>query len=250
MIISFFRSYFTSLRMHVAAAIGGAALAGVATSAISSHAASSAADTQAQAAENASDATQATAAQTRNDLLPYMKLGTDNIAGVQSSLKNPALTTSFAAPTQAQAAATPGYQFTLNNGLKAVQNSASARGLGVSGAAQKGAASYATGLADSTYNDTYNRALSTYNTNQTTATNQYNKLLGLVGVGENAAAQVGNNATQATASSNNELTSGAAASAAGTVGSANAINSGVSGATNSALTYALLNKTNPSLFAS
>ena len=47
---------------------------------------------------------------------------------------------------------TPGYQFTLNQGEKAVQNSAAARGLGVSGAALKGAATYATGLSDSTYN--------------------------------------------------------------------------------------------------
>jgi len=46
----------------------------------------------------------------------------------------------------------PGYQFTLNQGLESTQNAAAARGLGVSGAALKGAASYATGLADNTYN--------------------------------------------------------------------------------------------------
>jgi hypothetical protein len=45
----------------------------------------------------------------------------------------------------------PGYQFTLGQGLKSVQNGAAARGLANSGAALKGAAGYATGLANSTY---------------------------------------------------------------------------------------------------
>lgn len=79
---------------------------------------------------------------------------------------------------------TPGYQFNLQQGLKSVQNSASARGLGVSGAAQKGAASYATGLADSTYQNQFNNAV----TNQT---NQFNRLMGLTQLGQNSAAGVG-----------------------------------------------------------
>jgi hypothetical protein len=45
----------------------------------------------------------------------------------------------------------PGYQFTRDQGLKSVQNSAAARGLGTSGAALKGAANYSTGLANSTW---------------------------------------------------------------------------------------------------
>jgi hypothetical protein len=57
--------------------------------------------------------------------------------------------------TQAELEATPGYQFTRNQGLKAVQNSAAARGLGSSGMAQRGAAEYATGLADQTWQNVY-----------------------------------------------------------------------------------------------
>lgn len=45
----------------------------------------------------------------------------------------------------------PGYQFARTQGLKAVQNSAAARGLGVSGAALKGAATFSQGLADQNY---------------------------------------------------------------------------------------------------
>ena len=46
---------------------------------------------------------------------------------------------------------TPGYQFTLDQGLKAAQNNATAQGLGVSGAAMKAASTYTSGLADQTY---------------------------------------------------------------------------------------------------
>ncbi len=58
----------------------------------------------------------------------------------------------------------PGYQFTLNQGLKSVQNSAAARGLGTSGAALKGAAAYGTGLANSTYGTYVNQLQNSSNT--------------------------------------------------------------------------------------
>lgn len=53
-------------------------------------------------------------------------------------------------PTQAELEKTPGYQFNLAQGLNAVQNSNAAKGLGLSGAGIRGAARYATGLADNT----------------------------------------------------------------------------------------------------
>jgi hypothetical protein len=65
----------------------------------------------------------------------------------------------------------------------------------------------------------------------------YNRLSSLLGVGENAAAGVGNMGVQATSNIGNTLTSGAAAQAAGTIGSANAY----SGALNSGMGYYMLN---------
>jgi hypothetical protein len=91
---------------------------------------------------------------------------------------------------QATLEKTPGYQFNLTQGLKSVQNSAAARGLGTSGAALKGASTFATGLADSTYQNQFNNAV----TNQT---NAYNRLKGLVDTGENASAQTGSAGTAA-----------------------------------------------------
>lgn len=63
-------------------------------------------------------------------------------------------------PTMAQLEQTPGYQFTLNQGLKGVQNSNAARGLAGSGEALAGAANYATGLAGTTYQQQFQNYLS------------------------------------------------------------------------------------------
>lgn len=109
----------------------------------------------------------------------------------------------------------PGYQFTLQQGLKSVQNSAAARGLGVSGAALKGAAQYATGLSNSTYG--------TY----------VNNLLGASTIGENAgAALAGVGSNTGNQISSNQIGAGNAQAAAynsigGAVG--NAANSTVQG---------------------
>ncbi len=98
----------------------------------------------------------------------------------------------------------PGYQFTREQGLKSVQNSAAARGLGTTGSALKGAASFATGLADSTYG------------------NQVNRLMGSANMGlsaANALAGVGTSAGQGIA---NSQIAGGNAAAAGWNGMANA----------------------------
>jgi hypothetical protein len=207
---------------------------------MSSSASRSAANTQAQAAEDAAHLQNDQYNQTQANLRPYMDLGQSYIDPLKNALANPMLTQQFTAPSSADAASTPGYQFTLNQGLKSVQNSAAARGLGVSGAAMKGAASYTTGLADSTYNDVFNRALQTFNTNYSSAANNVNRLTNIVGSGQNAAATNGSLGAQAVGNIGNTLTSGANAQAAGTIGSANALANGLNGITNGVTSYALL----------
>lgn len=225
----------------MAIVIGGAiaAVGAVGGAVISSSGAKSAASTQAQAAEDAAHLQNDQYSTTQANLKPYMDLGSSYIDPLKNALANSMLTQQFSAPTAAQAQATPGYQFTQTQGLKAVQNSAAARGLGVSGAAMKGAASYATGLADSTYNDVFNRALQTFNTNYSSAANNVNRLQGIVGSGQNAAATNGSLGAAAVGNIGNTLTSGANASAAGTVGSANAASGALSSIGNNALIYGL-----------
>lgn len=145
---------------------------------------------------------------------------------------------------------TPGYQWNLSQGEQAVTNSAAARGLANSGAAQKGAASYASGLADSTYQNQYNDTLGTANallgvnaSNQSNITNTWNRENQLLGYGANAAgASAGNALTAAGASANYGAQSGNAL-ASGQIGSTNALTSGLNSAGNSYMLYnALLNR--------
>lgn len=156
------------------AVVGAGALSAGATA----YGASEAADAQTDAANQANQTQRDQYAQTRADLAPYRDLGAVGTNALTSRIGE---LTSPIQMDQATLEQTPGYQFNLTQGLKAVQNSAAARGLGASGAAQKGAASYATGLADSTYQNQFNNA----NTNQT---NAYNRLMGLVSSGQSAAA--------------------------------------------------------------
>lgn len=106
---------------------------------------------------------------------------------------------------------TPGYQFTMNQGLKSLANQNAAKGLGLSGAQQKGALEYATGLADNTFGQQYNRALQSYMTNYGMASDMFNRLSGLAGMGQNSAAGVGNAGMQTASSMGNLAMQGAQA---------------------------------------
>lgn len=220
---------------------GGLSLGGAVIGAIG---AQDAAQTQADAAAQAGQQAYAQYLQTRNDLAPYRDAGSNALGQLPSAMANPLLSTAFRAPTAEEARATPGYQFTLDQGLKAAQNSASARGLGASGAAMKGASAFANGLADTTYNDVYNRSLGTFKTNYGMASDNVNRLLGVATLGQNAAANTGSVGTQTANTVANSLTAGGNAAAAGTVGMTNAITGGLSGAGNSLLLGQLLSRNN------
>jgi hypothetical protein len=145
--------------------------------------------------------------------------------------------------TQAELEATPGYQFTRAQGLKAVQSAAAARGLGVSGASLKGAADFATGLADKTYLDQFNvqqqRFQDVLNLNtaqQGNLQNRFQRLNALATIGANAAAGQATAGTAAAATQGNYLNQAGLASAAGTTGAANAL----TGAANNYLGYNML----------
>lgn len=141
---------------------------------------------------------------------------------------------------------TPGYEWNYAQGMRAVNNSAASRGLGLSGAQLKGAESFASGLADNTYQNQYNNALTQYQTNYNAAANNVNRLMSLLGVGQSAANQTGAYGMQNAANLGNYLTSGANAQASGQVGSANALSNALSGVGNNALLYSMLGNMNGS----
>lgn len=302
----------------VTAILGAGAVSGVGSligGKISSSAATSAAQQQAQAAEqaaqlqfqaeqNALGVQQQQFGQTQKNLAPYLSEGQVGLNYLNNYLGNllPGPEMNFynlpsavpgimagaarAAPTlnvpgnMQQLQATPGYQFALQQGLMATQNSQAAQGLATSGSALKSAAGYAQGLASTTYQNQFQNALNTYNsqysnllgagslTGQLEQANnqqvlqygqlylgqtqqQYNMLAGLAQMGLGAAtgqAQYGQLAAQnigninlgAASAIGQNITSGAAAQAAGTVGSANAIGNALSGLGSSGSNTALL----------
>jgi hypothetical protein len=244
-----------------AAAIGGiaAGVGAIGGALISSNGAQSAADTQAAAANNAAQEQWNQFEATQANEQPYMNLGqsaiipqlqamgynvTQNSNGQYSLSVNPnsILQQQFQAPTLAQAQSTPGYQFTLQQGEQAINNSAAAKGGLLSGATLKDLTAYGQALASTTYQQAFNNDLSTFNTNYNSAASNVNRLSGLTTLGQNAATTVGNQGLQTAANAGQLTTSGANASAAGTVGSSNAISGALSSLGSSASNYALLSQ--------
>lgn len=177
-----FKDNYVMCNAFVATAIIGAgALAAGATI----YASSQASKAQTNAANTAAQTAQGFYNTTRGDLSDYQAAGQD----ATKKLQDANYYTDPIVMDQNALEATPGYQFTKTQGLKATQNAVAARGLGVSGAALKGAATFATGLADNTYKTQFDIA----NINQT---NAYNRLKGIIDTGESAAAKVGSAGTQ------------------------------------------------------
>lgn len=69
----------------------------------------------------------------------------------------------FQAPTMAQAQADPGYQFALNQGMDALQNSQAARGMARTGGALKDLMAYGQQAAAQQYDKVYDRAAQQHN---------------------------------------------------------------------------------------
>lgn len=163
----------------------------------------------------------------------------------------------FTAPTAAQARATPGYQFALNQGEGAVQAGAAANGSLLTGGTLNAEQRFGQGLADTNYNNTYNQALQGYNTNYNTwannQANQFNRLAAISGMGQTSAQTLGNQNMQASGQVAQTLgqtgqqlaqdfQNAGAATASGYVGSANAWGQGITGATSSLSNMGMLSQ--------
>lgn len=212
---------------------------------------------QAQEAQNALDFQKQQFATQQQNLAPWLNAGSSavsTLSGLVPQLNaQSAAYPSFTAPTAEDARNTPGYQFQLQQGEGAVDNGAAARGGLLSGNTLNAENQFGQGLADSTYNDTYNRALQTYGTNfnafNTTQANQFNRYASLAGVGQQAATTLGQEGQAAAGNVANidlntgqqqaqSLNNAASATASGYVGAANS----ATGAVNNISQYALLSQ--------
>lgn len=145
--------------MPPAAAIAGAAVVGAGASIIAGNKAAkaqkNAATQQAQSAAAQIAEEQRQYDQTREDYAPYRETGYKALDTL-SSLYGVNPDGSTIDPTAALKA-TPGYQFTLDQGLKAIDRGNAARGVLNSGGADKARLRYAEGIASSTYDSYANR---------------------------------------------------------------------------------------------
>ena len=195
----------------VAAAIigGGAALAG---GAMASSASKKAARTQAASADRASQIQQENFEQTRKDLMPYKQAGDTSLSQLMGQMTPDGYFNQTY--TGQDIYSDPSYQFRLQQGQDAIQSSAAAKGGLLTGATLKALQNYGQESASQEYSNAYNR----FNADQT---NRYNRLSNLVGIGQNAAAQVGNAGAQTAQAVANNTMAGANSIAAGQVASAN-----------------------------
>ena len=223
----------------VAIGLGVAGAASAIGSVVSSSGAKQAASTEAAASEAATAEQTAAREQEQQNIAPYLQYGTTAGNELTSELQSGAL--GAAAPTdQTQIANFPGYQFTLQQGLLSTQNAAAAQGLGVSGAALKGAASYATGLAATNYQNFFNDYWSNQN-------NRYNMLANTMNMGANAASNLNTNLTSSSNSEASNINTAAANVGNAQQSAANATGTGISnlgsGVSNALLANALLGQT-------
>ena len=199
---------------------------------------------------------------------PWVTAGSEAVTSLSNGIKSGSYNTptgSFTpqgydnpgnfSPTSFNFQADPGYQFTLGEGLKATSRQAAASGNYLGGGTSKALAKYATGFANQTYNDAFNRNQQEntfganlwnqnrqfdYGVNQNAnnfgynqfvgnrsftadqSNNAYNRVYSLAGLGFNAQQGAGQMTTELGRNVADITTGQGNASASGTMGVANA----------------------------
>lgn len=134
----------------------------------------------------------------------------------------------------------PSYQFRLDQGQKALDRSGAAAGRFLSGAQLQGTSDYNQAAASQEYGNAYNRALSTFGTNESNRANAYqnnfqntvNPLLSLAGSSTLAAGNLGQAGAAYAGAVGNNLTNQANATGAAGIAGSNAATAGLTGAVN------------------
>ena len=154
--------------------------------------------------------------------------GRQNPGNGSSALAPGSLTAPF---TAAQFQESPGYQFQQQQGIQAIDSSASAKG--VTGNTLKDLMTFGTGLANQ---DWYNAQNAYYGRQQ----QLYDMFSGQAGAGQNAASNLGGFAQNTGAQIGSNIIGAGNARAAGTVGAANAFSGGLNSAAQNYMLYQLM----------
>ena len=214
----------------VAAAVVGSALIGAS-------AAKSAAGTQADAA-NASTAAQERMFERQVELQePWRKAGETALNRLSAGLgAGGEFDKAFSQTNWKQ---DPGYAFRLSEGMKALDRTAAARGGLISGSALKAATRYGQDMASQEYQNAFNRYYAE-------RANKLQPLQSLAGIGQTSANTLSNAAGQFGQQIGSNIQAAGAAQAAGTMGMANAISSGVGQGINFYQNQQVMNRLFPS----
>lgn len=178
---------------------------------------------------------------------PYVQAGQGALAQLQAGVAPGGRFMQTFSPANFQQ--DPSYQWRLQQGEKALQASAAAKGLLGTGQGLRDITDYGQNAASQEYQAAYNRFQDTNNT-------LFNRLMGLAGNSQNAAAGLGAQGTQVSsnlantamsgvAAQNNYLTSAAAAQAAGQIGQANALSNTVGSLGNYYMQYQMMKQQQP-----
>ncbi len=188
----------------------------------SARAARNAGQLQQDAATKAGQNVQSQFDTTRGTYQPYLDSGTQNLGILNNGLQSGRFDQPAFSYDPSQVQNDPGYQFAMQQGIKGADQGAAARGGVLGGGQQKALATLSSGLASQYEAQDYGQAANTYGVNQNNLNNQFGRYSTLAGLGQTATGQLGALSGQNADTQANLYTGGAAAQAAGQVGSANA----------------------------
>lgn len=152
---------------------------------------------------------------------PYMDSGGTALNQVMGGLNPGGQFNSSFTPQDFQNNKDPGYEFQRQQGQQAVVNGDTPTQGALSGSTLKDMMSFNQGMASTGYQNAFNR----FNTTQN---NIFGRLSGIAGLGQNAAAGVGNNGVQAANGMAQSTAAAGAATAGGQIGVGNAISGSIS----------------------
>ena len=213
----------------MAAAVAGSALLGASAS-------RSAASTQANAANRAADLQMQQFERQVELQEPWRQ------AGITALNKLIPMSTEYTPFGMKQFQQDPGYAFRMQEGMKALERSAAARGGLLSGGMLKGAQRYGQDLASQEYMNAFNRYQAERNA-------QLNPLQSLAGVGQTATNQLGQAGQTMAGNVGQALGAAAQARASGYIGGANALTQGLGTYLNYQQNQNLLNMLQPQQIA-
>lgn len=210
----------------VAAAVVGSAVVGAGTAIYSANKQADAASDQIASSEKLADESlilqKELADQQRSDFAPWREAGESALSQLQSGINSGAFTVGDIDLTQ-----DPGYQYRMSEGIEALDKSAAASGMLLSGAQQKGVTDYAQNVASDEYANAYAREYAN-------KTNQYNMLAALSQQGQASAAGQASASSNLASSSSNILSGLSSTTNSALQNQANAYSAGASGVATSA----------------